>query len=103
MRGFFVWPSTIDRDANVREDAARAFYYPVQGRQNLKVFLNTTVNRILWEDRNGTDGVVRARGVEVTAQDGSVFEIGAEREVVLSAGSLRSPAILELSGVGNKL
>ncbi len=41
VRGFTVWQSTLDREANVREDAARAYYYPFQSRPNLRVYLNT--------------------------------------------------------------
>jgi choline dehydrogenase-like flavoprotein len=99
VRGYALWQSTVDRDANVREDAARAYYYPVQGRPNLEVFLNTTGNKIVWS--NTTDHEATAAGVEVTAANGTVYVIGAKREVILSAGSLRSPAILELSGVGS--
>ncbi|THC92262.1 hypothetical protein EYZ11_008269 [Aspergillus tanneri] len=30
LRGFYVWPQTLDRRIDIREDAARAYYYPVQ-------------------------------------------------------------------------
>ena len=98
VRGFSVWPSTIDRDTNVRESAAKAYYYPILGRPNLKVFLNTTANRIVWKDGAG---VATAQGVEITSTTGTIITLYARREVIVSAGSLRSPTILELSGVGN--
>lgn len=98
VRGFALWPYTIDREANVRETAARAYYYPVQNRPNLKVFLNTTANRILWKD---CAGPATAQGVEVTLVNGSTSTLAAKKEVIVSAGSLRSPGILELSGIGN--
>lgn len=98
LRGFTVWQSMVDRDANVREDATRAYYYPVSGtRPNLQVFLNTTANRIIWKESNQ----VVADGVEVTAANGTIGTIKARKEVIVSAGSLRTPAILELSGIGN--
>ena len=97
VRGFNVWQSTLDRAANVREDASRAYYHPVQDRSNLHVFINTTVNQITWKD----SGEVTASGIEITSSNGSTGFIGARKEVILSAGSLRSPAILELSGIGN--
>ncbi|TVY83339.1 Glucose oxidase [Lachnellula suecica] len=98
VRGFTVWQSTVDRDANIREDAARAFYYPFQDRPNLYIFLNTTANRIVWSDAS-EDAV--AEGVEITSSYGIVSVIRASREVIISAGSYRSPTILELSGIGN--
>jgi len=98
VRGFNVWQSTLDREANVREDAARAFYYPFQERLNLFVFLNTSANKIMW--KTGGEGMT-ADGVEVTSSNGTVSSIKARREVIVSAGSLRSPTILEHSGIGN--
>jgi hypothetical protein len=50
VRGFTIWQSTLDRDANIREDAARAYYYPIQSRLNHHVFLNTVPNKIVWRD-----------------------------------------------------
>ncbi|KAL4876305.1 hypothetical protein BJY04DRAFT_210719 [Aspergillus karnatakaensis] len=87
LRGFFVWPQTLDREANVREDAARAYYHPRRG------------DRISWLQSNGSEAV--ADGVEYTTPDGKACVLHAKREVILAAGSVRSPAILELSGVGN--
>ncbi|KAL1963327.1 hypothetical protein VTN77DRAFT_8448 [Rasamsonia byssochlamydoides] len=101
MRGYNFFPSTVDDAEDVREDAARAYYYPFESRPNLSVMLNTTANRIVWKNET-TGGNVTAGGVEVTAlNDGTVCMVQANHEVILSAGSLRSPGILELSGVGN--
>ncbi|RDL35001.1 Uncharacterized protein BP5553_06932 [Venustampulla echinocandica] len=97
VRGFTVWQSTLDREANVREDAARAYYYPFQSRPNLHVFLKTTANKIIWKDSTE----IIADGVEITSANGTVSMLKAKKEVIVSAGSLRSPAILELSGIGN--
>ncbi|KAF4630270.1 hypothetical protein G7Y89_g7866 [Cudoniella acicularis] len=99
VRGISVFPSTVDRDANLREDAAKAYYYPFQSRPNLFVFLNTTANKIVWEET--TDAEKIASGVQVALANGTLTTLNAKREVIVSAGSLRSPAILELSGVGN--
>lgn len=99
LRGFGVWPQTLDGHADVREDAARAYYYPIAGRENLVVLLNTTAKRILWTN-NGPKDSALATGVEVTDANGATSTICAN-EVILSAGSLRSPALLENSGVGN--
>ncbi|RAL05397.1 GMC family oxidoreductase [Aspergillus ibericus CBS 121593] len=96
--GFSVWPMTVDRDKDVRADAARAYYYPVRERTNL-VMIQGLVNRIIWKEDTMEDAL--AEGVEFTAPDGTVQRLYANKEVILSAGAIRSPAILELSGVGN--
>ncbi|KAI6557271.1 hypothetical protein MCOR03_005899 [Pyricularia oryzae] len=91
-------PLTIDRDAHMRWDAARAYWIPAEGRPNLKM-IRGTARKIVW--RTGTSGAVQASGVEYLTAAGEAVVVDARREVVLSAGSLRSPAILEASGVGN--
>ncbi|CBF78439.1 hypothetical protein AN7408.2 [Aspergillus nidulans FGSC A4] len=57
------------------------------------------VDRIKWAESNRTKAL--AEGVEYTAPDGSVKTLYANEEIIFSAGSVRSSAILELSGVGN--
>ncbi|TQN70513.1 Glucose oxidase [Colletotrichum shisoi] len=97
MVGFSVFPRTVDQERAVREDAARAYYYPYQNRTNLRVLLNTRAQKLTWRD-NAT--VPTADGVEVISANGSSSVVKARKEVILSAGALVSPLLLELSGVG---
>jgi choline dehydrogenase-like flavoprotein len=99
MRGYNVFPKTFDRSLDVREDAARAYYYPFATRPNLDVYLNSFAQRMTWSDDNSS--VPFANGVIFTDKSGTEQSLLATKEVVLSAGSLRSPLLLELSGVGN--
>ncbi|KAF7595279.1 hypothetical protein BBP40_006779 [Aspergillus hancockii] len=99
MRGFNIYPSTIDVELNVREDAARAYYFPYEDRKNLHALVNTTANRLFW--KKGSSKEATADGVEITSANGKVTRVYAKNEVIISAGALRSPLILELSGVGN--
>ncbi|KJK77220.1 hypothetical protein H634G_07527 [Metarhizium anisopliae BRIP 53293] len=101
MRGFNIFPSTINVAANVREDAARAYYWPVASRQNLHLLVDTFVNRIIWQDKANNSDHVTASGVEVTLANGTTSVVSANREVIVSAGALKSPGILELSGIGD--
>ncbi|KAF1962445.1 alcohol oxidase [Byssothecium circinans] len=102
MSGFTRWPFTLNASTNIRQDAARAYYYPVaESRPNLKVFVNTTALRIVWKEAGGYGHVV-AEGVEVlSAGTNTSYIIQASEEVILSAGALRSAALLEHPGVGN--
>ena len=97
MIGFTLYPKTVDSKLNIREDAARAYYYPYKSRANLNVWLNTIVNKLTWK----AGEKATADGVEVTLADGTTTVVKASREVILAAGALKSPALLELSGVGN--
>ncbi|EHK19553.1 uncharacterized protein TRIVIDRAFT_46709 [Trichoderma virens Gv29-8] len=96
--GFDVWPQTLDPVTNTRCDSATAFYWPVQDRPNLTL-LNGTVSRILWKPNKVK--TLDASGVEYITPDGQHKTVSAVKEVILSAGALRTPLILELSGVGN--
>ncbi|KAF4201756.1 hypothetical protein CNMCM8927_001085 [Aspergillus lentulus] len=99
VEGVSVWPQTIDCQEDVRCSSAKAFYYPVDGRENLRV-VRGTVRRILWADsREGGDVAV---GVEYLDENGQMQTAMTRKEVILSAGALRTPPILEASGVGDK-
>jgi choline dehydrogenase len=75
-----------------RSSSARAFLHPVRHRTNLTVLTRAQVTRIVFE---GT----RAVGVEWLDR-GQRSVARAEREVVLAAGAIQSPQLLQLSGVG---
>jgi choline dehydrogenase len=76
-----------------RFSAARAFLEPALDRDNLRVELGCMVERIVVEDG-------RATGVVLT-RDGERYLAEVSGEVLLSAGSVGSPAILERSGIGD--
>ncbi|KAH0276806.1 putative glucose oxidase, partial [Aureobasidium melanogenum] len=100
MRGFTRYPATVDRELNVREDAGRAYYLPVQNRTNLDLYTNSFVQRMTW-DGTSSNSTPRVDGVQFTDASGKQKTISAKKEVILSAGALRSPLILELLGIGN--
>lgn len=76
-----------------RCSAARAFLEPVRERANLSVISRALVTRIVFE--RGA-----AVGVEWQDSGGSLRVSRAAHEVILSAGALQSPQLLQLSGVG---
>lgn len=75
-----------------RCSAAKAYLYPARGRANLKVTQHALATRVLFE---GT----RAVGVEYE-RGGTLHQIRARREVILSGGSINSVQLLKLSGIG---
>ena len=73
-------------------------------RPNFKVLTNSTVTRIIWARRSASrssSAPLKALAVEFITSDGQINEINVGKEVILSAGAIGSPKILELSGVGN--
>ena len=77
----------------LRSSAAVGYLKPAIKRPNLTVLTNAPVTRVLLDGK-------RATGVELACGERTV-QVKARREVVLSAGPLKSPQILELSGIGN--
>ncbi len=76
-----------------RMSAARAFLRPAMRRPNVRVETNSLATRILFE---GT----RAVGIEYIS-NGQTHTARAGREVILSAGSVNTPQLLQLSGIGS--
>lgn len=75
-----------------RCSSAVAYLKPARNRANLRVEVNAHASGVVFE---GT----RAVGVKYL-QDGAAREVRAHREVILAAGALQSPQLLQLSGVG---
>ncbi len=85
-----------------RWNTSKAFLKPVLARPNLKLWLQTQVVRVL--TRRSESGVV-CYGVELQRQgehhgDPVVVDIAEQGEVILSAGAIGTPQILQLSGIG---
>jgi choline dehydrogenase len=80
-----------------RQNTYQAFIEPVRHRANLDVLTYAEVQRI----RLGRqDGRLRATGLDVRLRGSSPQVFSARREVVLSAGAIGSPQLLQLSGIG---
>ena len=77
----------------LRCSTARAYLHPAMGRRNLDVRCNAAAQRMI-ASGNRVSGVVVSSGGEET-------ECTARGEVILCAGALHSPQLLELSGIGN--
>jgi choline dehydrogenase len=75
-----------------RQTGATAFLAPLAGSPGLTVLTGACAQRLLFEG-------ARCVGVEI-ARDGVLQEIRAEREVVVCAGTVESPKLLLLSGIG---
>lgn len=87
--GFFE----VNQRNGVRWSTAKAFLKPAEGRPNLRVVTGALAERLVVDGK-------RVVGVRWSV-NGAPQEARAEREVILSAGSLNSPKLMELSGIGN--
>ncbi|KAE9375246.1 GMC oxidoreductase [Stipitochalara longipes BDJ] len=97
--GGFAVPNGIDPKTKSRSYAATAFYSSeIASRSNLRVVTEAMVQRVVFR-KEGTEIV--ASGIEFISKSAQTHTIIAKKEVILSAGALQSPQLLELSGIGD--
>ncbi|GLS16550.1 GMC family oxidoreductase [Hydrogenophaga electricum] len=87
----------VNQRAGWRWNASKAFLRPVRQRPNLTVWTEAQVERLRLE--RDAAGALRCTGADIVRR-GQRVSVSATREVVLSAGSIGSVQILQLSGIG---
>lgn len=97
--GAYWIPTSLRADTQTRSHAKNAYYDPVKSRSNLVLITGKTVNEILFSQ--GLLTGYTANGVQFKSRsDGSVKKVYARREVILAAGAVFTPQLLQLSGIG---
>ena len=86
--GFFE----VNQDRGRRWSTARGFLRPAMGRPNLRVLTEAMTDRLILEGKT-------VRGVRFRHK-GRPVEARARAEVILAAGAINSPKLMELSGIG---
>jgi len=84
--------SQMSRNGRFRGSTAQTFLRRARRRSNFRVLTNATALRILLDGR-------RATGVRIE-QMGREIDVTARREVIVSSGSVNSPHLLQVSGIG---
>ena len=87
----------VNQRSGWRWNTSKAFLRPVLARPNLVVWTQAQAERLVFDTDD--DGGLRCTGVRLT-RAGTAIEVRARAEVILSAGAIGSPQILQLSGVG---
>ena len=87
-------PMHMTVQGGIRESTARAYLDPAKKHGNLAVWTSAEVDRILLEKKHAAGVVLYHHGTPKTVM--------ARKEIILSAGSIASPAILQRSGIGAK-
>jgi len=91
QEGMGMFDTTIHNGE--RASVSRYYLEPVKERKNLNIFSNSFVEKIIFDGK-------KAIGIEVKIKN-KVEKIYAEKELILSGGSINSPHLLMLSGVGD--
>ena len=89
----------VNQRNGVRWNAVRCFINPIKKRKNLTVLSDTHVEKILFDDVESKEP--KAMGLQIRTFGEMFGEVKANKEVILCAGAIGTPQLLELSGVGN--
>lgn len=87
--GFFE----VNQNNGVRWNTAKGFLRPAMKRPNLRVITKAETERLVIENHRVTGVLFRHKG--------KLLQANASAEVLLAAGAINSPKVLELSGIGN--
>ncbi|MDC0854029.1 GMC family oxidoreductase N-terminal domain-containing protein [Candidatus Pelagibacter sp.] len=92
--GYFQFTTSYKKLLKLRCSAAKGYLNPVKNRANLKIIVNAHVEKINFQGKKAV-GVNYYVGHKINS-------VTANKEVILSAGSIGSPHILQVSGIGDK-
>lgn len=99
--GVSITPSTMFQDNQTRCDSKAGYIDSQPDRANLVILTNQQVTEVLFNGTKDASGNAVASGVSFSASSGSaVYSVQANKEVILAGGTIGSPQILQLSGIG---
>jgi choline dehydrogenase len=87
----------VNQKSGWRWNTSKAFLRPVRSRKNLIIWTEAHVEKLLFTTQ---DGQPRCTGAQVM-RGGQSLSVQAHNEVILSAGAIGSPQLLQLSGIGD--
>ncbi|KAJ4318593.1 hypothetical protein N0V84_006758 [Fusarium piperis] len=99
--GAMLLPSSMHPTNQTRSDAREAHFNPADNRSNLHVATGQTATRLILEPSNRFTGSRRVAGVEFAEDERAKKRtVVCKREVIVSAGAIFSPTLLQVSGIG---
>lgn len=95
--GVFYGPGSLDPNDETRSYARSAHYDRViKSRPNYHLITMSAVTKILFDGHT-------AKGAEILSREsGDSYSVSASKEVILAAGAVHTPQVLQLSGIGPK-
>ena len=87
----------VNQRSGWRWSSSKAFLRPARGRPNLTIWTEAQAQKLTWSTAD--NGQPRCTGLSLS-RAGQTVLVTANREVILSAGAINSPQILQLSGIG---
>ncbi|RKK79028.1 hypothetical protein BFJ69_g5251 [Fusarium oxysporum] len=99
--GAMILPSSMQPDNQTRFDAREAHFNSASRRYNLHIAANQTVTQLVLDSNSAHNSSRRVMGVEFAPRNNSkARSISCTREVIVSAGAIFTPTLLQVSGIG---
>ncbi|KAF8494421.1 alcohol oxidase [Russula emetica] len=101
--GFFTPARAVDPRSGTRSSSLTGYFEPNADRKNLVVLTGAEATKVLFKTV-GTQNKKKPRVAEAVefVSGGKKYKVKAKREVILSAGTFKTPQLLELSGIGDR-
>lgn len=100
-RGAYFCPLTLNPSNMTRSDSKAGYIDGLPPRDNLVILTGQQVTQITFNGTNDADGNILASGISFQATaGGTAYTANARKEVILSGGTVGTPQILQLSGIG---
>ncbi|WWC98368.1 hypothetical protein V866_005259 [Kwoniella sp. B9012] len=100
-RGAWLSTSTINVKNQTRSDSKAGYIDPLPPRSNLVILTGQQVTEVIFNGTKDASGNIIASGVTFQASKGAQsYSVQANKEVLLAGGTVGSPQILQLSGIG---
>ncbi|KLT41370.1 hypothetical protein CC85DRAFT_276212 [Cutaneotrichosporon oleaginosum] len=101
VRGVSITPSTLFQANQTRCDSKAGYIDSQPNRDNLVILTGQQVTEVLFNGSTDASGNIIASGVSFSASSGgAIYSVQANKEVILAGGTIGSPQILQLSGIG---
>jgi choline dehydrogenase-like flavoprotein len=97
--GGLVSTESVDPKTKQRSSVVNTYYAAARNRPNLSVITSAMVSKILLDTSD--PNAIKATGLEYS-KDGMTRCVECRKEVIVTAGTLNSPKLLEISGIGGK-
>ncbi|KAI0255558.1 hypothetical protein BJV78DRAFT_684203 [Lactifluus subvellereus] len=100
--GFFTPARAVDPRSGTRSSSLTGYFEPNANRKNLVVLTGAEATKVLFKAGSQDKKTPRVAEAVEFVSGGNTYRVKAKREVIVSAGTFKTPQLLELSGVGDR-
>ncbi|KAI0299027.1 hypothetical protein B0F90DRAFT_1926343 [Multifurca ochricompacta] len=100
--GFFTPARAVDPRSGTRSSSLTGYFEPNANRKNLVVLTGAEATKVLFNDKSKDEKTLRVAEAVEFVSGGEKYKVNAKKEIIVSAGTFKTPQLLELSGIGDR-